>query len=123
MAYPVLQFQVIDSARYAEIVETSTFERAARKLFDEDQLSELVWAFAQRPDAGVVMPRTGGFRKLRFALEGRGKSGSARVIYYYVDRRERVYLVYAYAKSERETLSREQAKELRRLARLLDAEG
>ena len=113
---------MIESARYAEIVETPSSERAAKKLFDEDQLSELVWTVVQGPDAGVVMPRTGGFRKLRFALEGRGKSGSARVIYYYVDRRERGYLVYAYAKSERETLSREQEKELQRLAKVLDEE-
>jgi hypothetical protein len=31
---------MIESARYAEIVETPSFERAAKKLFDEDQLSE-----------------------------------------------------------------------------------
>lgn len=83
---------------------------------------ELAWTIAQRPDAGAVMARTGGFRKLRFALEGHGKSGGARVIYYYVDRRERVYLVHAYSKSRRETLSREQEKELQRLAKVLDGE-
>lgn len=45
------------------------------------------------------------------------------MIYYYVDERDRIYLVYAYAKNERENLTREQENEFRQLATMLEREG
>jgi hypothetical protein len=68
-----------------------------------------------RPDAGVIIPGSGGLRKLRWRLEGRGKRGGARVIYYWMKGENVIYLVFGYAKSKQEDLTREQLRILRQL--------
>lgn len=77
---------------------------------------------AQAPDAGPVVPGTGGVRKLRVALKGRGKRGSARVIYYYRRTNERVYLTLAYGKATRADLTGAERREIRKLTAMLEAE-
>lgn len=66
-----------------EFVETSVFVDSARGLLTETDLIDLQSVLILRPEAGAVMPCTGGCRKLRWALPGRGKSGGARLIYYW----------------------------------------
>lgn len=61
-------------------------------------------------------------RKIRIALPGRGKSGGARVIYYFIERRGRVYLLDIYAKNVRTALTDEEKNAVRRLTRLLEEE-
>ena len=68
------------------------------------------------------MRGTGGVRKIRVALEGQGKHGGARVIYYYVGRKERVFLVAAYAKNKQDNLSAAERQQMRRLTVALEAE-
>lgn len=72
------------------------------------------------PQKGDVMQGTGGLRKIRVAFEGRGKSGSARV--YYVDFAvyERIYLITAYAKDEKDNLSRAERNKVKSLIRILE---
>ena len=67
------------------------------------------------PDAGDVIPGGSGLRKLRWSAQGRGKRGGARVIYYWHVPGERIYLIYAYAKSVQADLTREQIKALAQL--------
>ena len=76
------------------------------------------------PRRGQLIERTGGFRKVRFARPSRreGKSGGARVIYYLLDRRDRIYLLLVYAKGAKNDLTRAEENELRRLASALEAE-
>ncbi len=69
------------------------------------------------PEAGALIPRSGGLRKIRFELPGRGKRGGARVIYYWVTASSRIYLLLAYAKNEQDDLTEEQSKTLRALVR------
>jgi hypothetical protein len=52
------------------------------------------------PEAGDLMPETGGVRKLRWALPGKGKRGGARVIYFFHDERLPVFLLAMYGKNE-----------------------
>ena len=61
-------------------------------------------------------------RKLRVALPGRGKSGGARVIYFYRSKRDRVYLILAYPKSRRESISDAERHDMRKLTKLLEGE-
>jgi hypothetical protein len=61
-------------------------------------------------------------RKLRVALTGRGKSGGARVIYYYHGAKERVYVILAYAKNRKASLSGREKEQLRKLISALEAE-
>ena len=73
----------------------------------------------ERPEAGAVMKRTGGWRKVRWADRGRGKSGGVRVVYLYRAASGRVYLADIYAKNEKDTLSRAEEDALRDLTGLL----
>jgi hypothetical protein len=87
------------------VVETPEFLSATRKLLDDDERAELVEYLAYNPAAGTVIPGTGGIRKLRWGLEGRGKRGGARVIYFFHNLEMPLFLLTAYAKNEREDLS------------------
>ena len=71
-----------------------------------------------------MVERTGGFRKVRFARPSRreGKSGGTRVIYYFLDRRDRIYLLLAYAKGVKDNLTRAEENELKKLAKALEEE-
>jgi hypothetical protein len=75
------------------------------------------------PEAGAVLPGSGGVRKMRVALPGRGKRGGARVIYYYRSERRRIYLLFAYGKSETATLSPRGIALMRSLVRKLRGES
>lgn len=77
------------------------------------------------PTRGQLIERTGGFRKVRFARPSRreGKSGGTRVIYYLLDRRDRIYLLLVYAKGVKDDLTRAEENDLRKLARALEAES
>ncbi len=67
------------------------------------------------PKIGSVMQETGGIRKMRFAFEHRGKSGSIRVIYIDFEIYKKVFLITAYHKNEKDNLTQAERNELRRL--------
>ncbi len=110
--------------RLRAVITTPTFEASARRLLDEADRRRLELTLAEQPLAGAVIPRTGAFRKLRFRRPSRAedKRGGVRIVYYYVDRRERVYLVLAYAKNRKDDLTAAEEDELREVARVLDGE-
>jgi len=93
-----------------------------RGLLAEDEQRHLEYRLAVHPRAGPVVPGTGGVRKLRVAPAGRGKRGGIRVIYYYQSAKELVFLILAYAKSERVTLSGAEKQRMRRLTGQLESE-
>jgi mRNA-degrading endonuclease RelE of RelBE toxin-antitoxin system len=64
------------------VVETNRFLKDVRDLLSESEAIRLVSFIGANPQAGDVVPETGGVRKLRWSLPGRGKRGGARVIYY-----------------------------------------
>jgi hypothetical protein len=66
----------------------------------------------QTPKAGDVIRSSGGLRKVRWTAQGRGKRGGSRVIYYFQDSEDRIYLVYGYTKNESEELTPEQIRVL-----------
>lgn len=101
------------------VAETQEFLSATRKLMDDAERADLVGYLAYHPEAGVVIPGTGGVRKMRWGLEGRGKRGGARVIYYYHDTEMPLYLMTAYAKNVRENLSQSEIETLQKMARAL----
>ena len=67
---------------------------------------------AARPKAGVLIEGTGGVRKLRWARDGRGKSGGVRVVYYFHSKAMPLYLLTMFAKNERANLSKAERNEL-----------
>ena len=72
------------------------------------------------PKIGDVMRKTGGIRKMRFALEKKGKSGSVRVIYVDFEVYEKIFLLTAYAKNEKDNLSDAECNELKQLIKVLE---
>lgn len=98
-----------------EFIETSVFSKSAHGLLGEDDLVDLQSVLMLRPEAGAIIPGTAGCRKLRWALPGRGKSGEARVIYYWLRSDHQIYLLLAYAKNRQENLTPEQARLLRHI--------
>ena len=68
------------------------------------------------PDAGEVIPGSGGARKLRWAAKGKGKRGGARIIYVYVVIAARIYLMRCYAKNVQTDLTADEKKQLRQIA-------
>ncbi|MCL1861242.1 MAG: type II toxin-antitoxin system RelE/ParE family toxin [Proteobacteria bacterium] len=84
--------------------------------FTDDELRSIQSAIMERPNIGSVIPGGKGLRKMRFALPGRGKSGGARVIYYWQTSKSLCLLVFAYPKNIMDDLSNEQLKILAKLA-------
>lgn len=79
-------------------------------------------AVVRDPAAGAVVAGTGGVRKVRVALPGRGRSGGARVIYFYRAAKGRVYLLLAYAKNQQATLTSAEKRVMRQLTAEIEAE-
>ena len=100
-------------------METDEFLNATKKLMDDEERAELVGYLAFHPTAGDVIPGSGGVRKLRWGLEGRGKRGGARVIFFFHDMDMPLYLMTAYAKNERENVSQAEINTLQKIARAL----
>ncbi|MBI2296271.1 MAG: type II toxin-antitoxin system RelE/ParE family toxin [Betaproteobacteria bacterium] len=91
-------------------VESPQFTRAITELMDDDEYRLLQAALLANPEAGAVIVGSGGLRKIRWSLPGRGKRGGARMIYYYWVVRRRIYLLFAYSKSAKGDLTREQTR-------------
>ena len=92
------------------VVEMLPFSRAAEAVWDEDELGRLTDYLAFNPEAGDVIPGTGGVRKLRWGYSGKGKRGGARVIYYFRDLNMPIYLLALYKKGEKDTLNQKEKK-------------
>jgi mRNA-degrading endonuclease RelE of RelBE toxin-antitoxin system len=91
-------------------IESPQFTRAMTELMDDDEYRLLQAALLGNPEAGALIVGSGGLRKVRWSLPGRGKRGGARLIYYYWMVKRRIYLLYAYSKSAKGDLTREQIK-------------
>ena len=78
------------------VIETPEFLSATRKLISDEKRALLVDYLAYHPTAGDLIPGTGGVRKLRWSLEGRGKRGGARVVYFYHDPEVPIFALTAY---------------------------
>ena len=93
------------SRRFITVAETALFARQAQDVWDEAEREAFVDFIAQNPEAGDVIPETGGVRKIRWARTGTGKRGGTRVIYFYHDRDRPLYLLMVYAKAVREDVT------------------
>jgi len=91
------------------------FLKKASRYFDEDERADLIFWLAANPEAGEIMPETGGVRKLRWAVEGRGKSGGVRVIYYFHDESMPLLVLDMFAKNQKANLTKGERNELRSL--------
>lgn len=105
------------------VVETSVFRRKAEKLLTSDEYDDLLLYLSRYYAVGDEIPGTGGVRKLRFAISGRGKSGGVRVIYYFFDDVNPVLALFLYGKSEQGNLTPVEKKVATSLAAAMKAEA
>lgn len=82
---------------------------------NDDDLPALEEALLENPQVGDVIQGTGGARKMRIQLEGRGTRGGGRVIYLDVFEAEQLFLLFAYPKNVQSDLTPEQKKAIRKL--------
>jgi len=99
------------------VIETPIFLRYAAKVWSDAEREAFITWLAEHPDAGDVIPATGGLRKVRWSRTGLGKRGGARVIYMLRTTRGELVLLIVYAKAEHDNLS---SAFLRQLAQLLE---
>ena len=97
------------------IVETAIFTRQVLALLSDEEYRQLQLALVFHPDMGPVIPGNGGLRKARWAVEGRGKRGGVRVIYYWAIIHDKILMLFMYAKNEQDDLTPDQLKVLKRI--------
>lgn len=85
-------------------IETSTFTKLIVSYLTDDEYLGLQRFLLAHPDAGRVIRGSGGVRKLRWALPGKGKSGGIRIIYYWRRQENEIWMLTVYRKSERESI-------------------
>jgi hypothetical protein len=106
------------------VVESDSYLSRAEKLMSESERGHVVDLIAIAPESGVVVKGTGGLRKLRIPLAGRGKRGGGRVVYWFHSVGFPAVLLWVYAKNEADDLSSEQRKRMVAIAdRLLESFG
>lgn len=89
-----------------KVKATPQFMRLAQKAMSDEKLQELIDWLVRNPNAGVIISRTGGIRKLRWQTgkDNKGKSGGARVLYYYAKNSFVILLITLYRKSDQENI-------------------
>lgn len=106
-----------------KFVHTEPFLRCWKMMgLGDKELQKLEKTLLENTKLGDVIEGTGGARKIRFQLAGRGKSGGGRVIYLDVFERENLYLLFAYPKNVQEDLNAEQKKAIRKMIELIREE-
>ena len=83
------------------VIETPTFQKQVAKVWTEAERLEFIAWIAANLTAGDVIPGADGARKVRWAVQGKGKRGGARVVYFNLSDDELVLLVAVYAKADK----------------------
>ena len=96
-----------------EFIETPFFTKAISHYLEDDEYAKLQHYLNEQPDAGVVVPGSGGVRKLRWGSEGRGKRGGLRVIYYLRSARGEIWMLTIYGKNVRENIPAHMLKQIK----------
>ena len=101
------------------IVELPEFLKQSEKLLNESERLSIINYLAKHPASGKIMQGTGGIRKLRWAAQGKGKSGGVRVIYYYHNKSIPLFLLTLFGKGEKSNLTKAECNELNKFTALL----
>ncbi len=97
-----------------EFIEVPGFTARVHHYLDDAEYAGLQALLAMRPQAGDVIPGSGGLRKLRWRRKGKGKRGRVRIIYYWRSRAGEIWLLAIYAKSEETDIPPEVLRRIRK---------
>jgi len=104
---------------FVTVVEAPEFISRVEKLMSGPERDRLILYLSMNPAAGVVIPGTGGVRKLRWGLQGRGKRGGARIVYFYHNLDLPLFVLSVFVKNQRTDLSQDEKNRLRRVVNLI----
>lgn len=113
---------MVENAPEITVLQLPKFKAEAVELIGAGGIEAIAFYLIDYPDAGAVIPGSGGVRKLRWAAKGKGKRGGARIIYLYVVAAARIYLMRCYAKNVKTDLTADEKKQLRQIAAHLKGE-
>lgn len=99
------------------VIETPAYSSKADGILTETERDAFAVFIARNPTAGAVVRGSGGVRKVRWAQQGRGKSGGAKVIYYNRLHNGEIWLLTIYSKGDRSTIP---ANELKLIKEAID---
>ncbi|WP_020560500.1 type II toxin-antitoxin system RelE/ParE family toxin [Thiofilum flexile] len=102
-----------------EFIETPTFTRQILALLSDEEYRGLQNLLIDDPERGNLIKGGGGIRKIRYSLAGQGKSGGMRAIYYWLNEQHQIYMLLAYPKSAKDTLTDRETAILRELVKEL----
>lgn len=97
------------------IIETAIFTKRVQSILSDDEYRLLQNQLVANPPRGNLIPGSGGLRKMRWYVSGRGKRGGLRVIYYWSAATDVILLLFVYPKTVQEDLTREQLKALKKV--------
>ena len=98
-----------------EFIETSVFTKLVYELMTDDDYRMVQQSLVLRPGAGKIIKGSGGLRKIRCNMVGRGKRGGLRLIYYWDKNQSKIYMLLIYQKSRQDDLTPTQLKVLKDL--------
>jgi hypothetical protein len=95
------------------VAETSLFVKQSDAVWKTEERLEFIDFIATNPEAGDIIPGTGGVRKVRWSRQGSGKRGGVRIVYFYYNTEIPLYLLMVYAKARQENLSADEIRVIR----------
>jgi mRNA-degrading endonuclease RelE of RelBE toxin-antitoxin system len=100
-----------------EFIEATAFTKYVYEYLSDDEYLGLQSFLLKYPEAGKIVPGSGGIRKIRWAMAGKGKSGGLRVIYYFKRQDDEIWLLTIFSKNEIENIP---AHVLRKIAKEIE---
>ncbi len=98
-------------------IETPIFTQELKALLSDEEYRALQLALLLRPAQGPIIPSSGGLRKMRWRMAGKGKRGGVRLIYYWDKSGSTIYMLFIYPTNERYDLTASQLRILSKLVR------
>ena len=98
-----------------EFIETSIFTKQIQEQLNDDEYKEFQESLILNPAAGDIIRGSGGLRKVRWNVGATGKRGGVRVIYYWKNRDDLIFLLLMYRKNAKENLSKKELIILKKL--------
>lgn len=80
-------------------VETPVFTDVVINTLSDDEYRSLQISLMLRPSQGALMTGARGLRKIRWRAAGRGKRAGVRIIYYWDEPKDTIYMLLIYSKA------------------------
>ena len=98
-----------------KIIETTIFTKRLKTFLLDEEYRNLQNELILNPEKGKIIRESGGLRKIRWSISGKGKRGGVRIIYYWLNKKETILMLLIYSKSEHDDLTSKQLKILKTL--------